>query len=159
MVWRARVLVVANVTATSQELLDALLEREQRGPIDVTLLMPATRIGFSGREEAAERLDQALERWHEAGLTAQGVVGDTDPVVAVHEAWDPRAFDEVIVSTLPGTSSKWLKFDLPHRVAQITSLQVAHVTAGGQRDHRYGPPPEREQPALGAFTLKSPRQR
>jgi hypothetical protein len=159
MAWRARVLVVANVTATSQELLDALLERERRGPIDVTLLMPASRIGFSGREEAAERLGQALERWHEAGLTAQGVVGDTDPVVAVHEVWDPRAVDEVIVSTLPGASSKWLKFDLPQRVAQITGLQVSHVTAGGQPDHHYGPPPKREQPALGAFTLKSPRQR
>ncbi|MDP9292936.1 MAG: hypothetical protein M3O90_00700, partial [Actinomycetota bacterium] len=93
MAWRARVLVVANITATSKELLDALLERAQRGPIDVTLLMPATRIGFSGREETEGRLREALEGWHDAGLTAQGVVGDTDPVVAVHEVWDPRAFD------------------------------------------------------------------
>jgi len=159
MAWRARVLVVANVTATSEELLDALLARAERGPIDVTLLMPATRIGFSGREEAAEQLGQALERWHAAGLTAQGLVGDTDPIVAVHEAWDPRAYDEVIVSTLPGASSKWLQFDLPHRVAQITSLQVSHVAAREQRDRRYGPPRPRERPALGPLTLKGAKQR
>ncbi|HYM56379.1 MAG TPA: hypothetical protein VES79_00305 [Solirubrobacteraceae bacterium] len=158
MAWRARVLVVANLTATSRELLDALLARAERGPIDVTLLMPATRVGFSGREEAAERLGQALERWHAAGLTAQGLVGDTDPIVAVHEAWDPRAYDEVIVSTLPGASSKWLQFDLPHRVAQITSLQVSHVVAREQRDHRYGPPPPRERRALGPLSLKGTKQ-
>jgi hypothetical protein len=159
MAWRARVLVVANITATSKELLDALLERAQREPIDVTLLMPATRIGFSGREETEGRLREALQGWHDAGLTAQGVVGDTDPVVAVHEVWNPRAFDEVIVSTLPGASSKWLKFDLPQRVAQITSLQVTHVTAGGQPDRRYGPPPPRRKPALGPLTLKGTKQR
>jgi hypothetical protein len=159
MAWRARVLVVANLTATSEELLDALLARAERGPIDVTLLMPATRIGFSGREEAAARLGQALERWHAAGLTAQGLVGDTDPIVAVHEAWDPRAYDEVIVSTLPGANSKWLQFDLPHRVAQITSLQVSHIVAREQRDRRYGPPPPRERSALGPLSLKGTKQR
>ena len=160
MAWQARVLVIANVTATSPELIDALSTRAARGPIVATLLMPATRNGFAGREEAQGRLDQALEQWREQGLTAAGVVGDPDPLVAVHETWDPRNFDEVIVSTLPGQTSKWLQFDLPHRVQQITGLDVSHVVAADRKPPRYGPPPEpREVGALGPLTLRAPKIR
>jgi len=160
MAWQARVLVIANVTATSPELLDALRARAERGPLEATLLMPATRNGFAGRDEAQGRLDGALEQWREHGLTAAGIVGDPDPVVAVHETWDPRRFDEVIVSTLPGQTSRWLQFDLPHRVQQITGLDVAHVVAGDRVQPRYGPPPEkREAGALGPLTLRAPKNR
>ena len=52
MAWHARVLVIANVTASSPDLLAALKERADRGPIEPTLLLPAARNGFAGREEA-----------------------------------------------------------------------------------------------------------
>ena len=100
------------------ELLAALQARHEKGPMVPTLLMPATRNGFAGKEEAGERLETVLTHWREAGLSAQGVVGDPDPAVAVHETWDPREFDEVIVSTPPGSTSKWMQSDLPHRVQQ-----------------------------------------
>ena len=158
MAWHARVLVIANVTATSPDLLAALKERADRGPIDPTLLLPATGNGFAGREEAQGRLDEALERWRDAGFDAKGMVGDPDPIVAVHETWDPRAYDEVIVSTLPGQSSRWLECDLPHRVRQITGLDVTHVEARQRRQPRSGPLPEREKPALGPLTLRAPRR-
>jgi hypothetical protein len=32
-------------------------------------------------------------------------------VEAVHEIWEPGRFDEVIVTTHPGATSKWLTFD------------------------------------------------
>lgn len=159
MAWHARVLVIANVTASSPELLDALKARAERGPIDVTLLMPATRIGFAGRVETEGRLEDALESMRGAGLEAAGVVGDPDPVVAVHEAWNPQAFDEVIVSTLPGHSSKWMQFDLPHRVAQITRLEVSHVETRKPQPRRSSPPRPRERSALGPLTLRAPRRR
>src|SRR3954451_18345357 len=120
MAWQARVLVIASVTANSPDLLAALKERADHGPIDLTLLMPATRNGFAGREEAQGRLDEALASWREAGFEASGIVGDPDPVVALHEAWDPRAFDEVIVSTLSGQSSKWLQDGISPQRAPIT---------------------------------------
>jgi hypothetical protein len=159
MAWHARVLVIANVTASSPDLLAALKERADQGPIDVTLLMPATRNGFAGREEAQGRLDAALALWREAGFEPKGICGDPDPVVALHEAWDPRAYDEVIVSTLSGQSSKWLQFDLPHRVAQITGLHVRHVASRERPQPRTSPPPERKRPALGPFTLRAPHSR
>ena len=160
MAWQTRVLVIANVTANSPELVAALRTRAESGPIAPTLLMPATRNGFAGKEEAGERLEAALAQWREAGLEASGIVGDPDPVVAMHETWDPRSYDEVIVSTLPGQSSKWLQFDLPHRVRQITGLDVTHVEAGRKNEPHYGPPPEkRESGALGPLTLRAPKSR
>ena len=154
----AHVLVVASVTATSDDLMAALDERVRRAsvPVDFRLVMPA-----AGPDPATTRprLDEALERWREAGFDAKGMVGDPDPVVAVHEAWDPRAYDEVIVSTLPGQTSRWMQFDFPHRVGQITGLPVSHVESRQPRQPRSGPLPEREKPALGPLTLRAPRRR
>jgi hypothetical protein len=158
MAWHPRILVIANVTASSPDLIDALRERHERNAIAPTLLMPAARNGFSGREEAQGRLDEALERWRDAGLEAKGIVGDPDPVIAVHECWDPQAYDEVIVSTLPGQSSKWLQFDLPRRVGQITGLTVKHIPSRTRTEPRSGPPPAREKPALGPLTLRAPHR-
>jgi hypothetical protein len=160
MAYQARVLVIANVTANSPELVDALRARQQQGPMVPTLLMPATKNGYAGKEEATERMQAVLAQWREAGVVANGVVGDPDPAVAVHETWDPRSFDEVIVSTLSGSTSKWLQADLPHRVQQITGCDVTHVEAGKKHEPNYGPPPEkREAGALGPLTLRAPKLR
>src|SRR3954454_7784945 len=98
MAWKTSVLVVANVTASSDELLAECRERAGRGPAEFTLLLPAT----GGDRRAAKReMERATERMRAEGLEVTGMVGDRDPVVAVHEAWDPRRYDEVVVSTLP----------------------------------------------------------
>jgi hypothetical protein len=126
MSWKTKVLVVANQTAESQELLDAMRARAARGPTEFVLVLP--RRG-TGHEAAALTLEDALERMLEAGLAVNGLVGDSDPLVAVREAWDPSRFDEVIVSTLPTNSSRWLLIDLPHRIAKVTGATVTHVVA------------------------------
>ena len=146
----AHVLVVANVTATSRDLIDAIKARAERSPVDVTLLVPGQGPGLSGREAARPRLDEALAAWREAGIQAEGVCGDANPFDAVAELWDPRHHDEVIVSTLPGQTSKWIRSDLPHRVAQFTGAPVTHVVAHDMRpEPQTGPPPERETSPLG----------
>jgi hypothetical protein len=122
MAWEFSVLVVANVTAGSDELRDALRKRAEQGTCRFTLLVPA------GGEEARERLDAALEAMRSAGLeNMSGQVGDPDPVVAVMEAWDPMTFDEILVSTLPTGSSRWLEANLPRRLEKLTSVPVRHV--------------------------------
>ena len=83
-----------------------------------------------GREAAQERLDAALAVMRDAGLELEGRIGDHDPIAAVHDEWDPKRYDEVIVSTLPTGASKWLQVDLPHRIEKITGgCQVTHVVA------------------------------
>jgi hypothetical protein len=130
MAWEFSVLVVANVTASSDELLDALRERSTDGACRFTLVMPGTGA------DRHERLEAALERMREAGLdNVEGSVGDPDPVVAVMDLWDPMKFDDIVVSTLPTGSSRWMGLDLPHRLEKLTSVPVRHVVS-------QPPPPE-----------------
>jgi hypothetical protein len=131
----ARVLVVANRTAGSDELLAALRERAARGPASFLLVVPATPHGVaweerdSGAGEAERHLARALDRFREAGLEAQGWVGDPDPVTAVEDALEAHDVDEVVVSTLPRGVSRWLGLDLPSRVRRASGRPVTHVTA------------------------------
>jgi len=147
MAWKTSVLVVANVTAASDELLAALRERAGEGPAEFMLLLPAT-----GGDSASARgeCERAIARMREAGLEVTGKVGDRDPVVAVHEAWDPRRYDEVIVSTLPTGASRWLQIDLPHRIERITDVPVRHVVSKPAEEPRptYSPPPKPEHHGL-----------
>jgi hypothetical protein len=133
---KASVLVVANRTATSDELLEALVKRVEQGRASFYLVVPATPRGASwmtdmsaGEEGAQERLAQALARWQEVGLECMGQVGDPDPLAAASDAANAGEFAEAIVSTLPKHVSKWLHLDLPHKVAHATGLPVEHVTA------------------------------
>ena len=128
----ARLLVVANRTADSDELFVALAERQARGPISVTLLAPAAwevTDPHGGRQSVRRRLRAAADRLDAAGISSEEVVGDADPLAAVEAIWDPDRFDEIIVSTLPDGISRWLRLDLPHRVERLTGRDVRHVIA------------------------------
>ncbi len=139
MAWEFHVLVVANVTATSDELLTTLKEREKQGACRFTLLMP--REGGAGHD----RLAQALEAMRAAGLgKLDGRVGDPDPVVAAMDVWDPMAFDEIVVSTLPTGVSRWLGLDLPRRLEKLTAVSVRHVVSQPRPEVQWERPPEHE---------------
>jgi hypothetical protein len=150
----ANVLVVANLTAASQHLLDALKSRAERSPIRITLVMPAQGPGLGGREAVKARLDEALEGMRAAGLQADGAIGDADPMEAVAECFDPARHDEAIVCTLPGRSSKWLQHDFPHRVARFTGVPVTHVVADDLRPApQTSPAPTHEREPLGPLSV------
>jgi hypothetical protein len=142
MAFTTHLLVVANRTVDSPELLAAIKERAERGPVHATMLVPAA---WSERAQAERRMQSAVANLSAGGITAEGMLGDADPIVAVQEAWDPGRFDEVVVSTLTEGSSRWLQIDLPHRVARLTDCQVKHVAVPERRpdEHRVTPPPER----------------
>ena len=154
MAWEFSVLVVANVTATSDELLETMRARAERGACRFQLVLPGTGA------EARTQLESALERMRGAGLKkVEGKVGDPDPVVAVMETWDPKEFDEIIVSTLPTGASRWLRVDLPHRLEKLTSVTVHHVISTPPREVQTTPAPEHEQygvlaPLAAALTRK-----
>src|SRR5215203_5625723 len=124
---KPRVLVVANRTAASDELLEALVQRVERGPTEFFLVVPATPRGAAwmtdmnaGTQGAEERLGSALARWRDVGLDCDGRIGDPDALAAAQDAANADDYDEAIVSTLPHHVSKWLHLDLPHKVAHAT---------------------------------------
>lgn len=132
----ARVLVVAHKTAATQPLLDAVRERARLGPCVFTLLVPNTTHGLhkvvdpedQGGGEAHTVLDRALPALGDAaGAPVEGIIGDADPMAAIHDAVNLRGFDEVIISTLSPRVSRWLKLDLPSKVAGL-GLPITTVT-------------------------------
>jgi GABA permease len=126
--WKRSVLVVANVTATSDELLLELRERAKAQPTSFMLVIPATQFG-GGHATARAQLDDAVAGMAAVGLEVQGTVGHPDPIVAVSEAWDPKLYDEIVVSTLPIRLSKWLHAGLPERIERITGAPVVHIVS------------------------------
>ena len=146
MAFTTHLLVVANRTVDSPELLDALAQRAQQGSIHVSLLAPTP---WSERENAQRRLKAAVDGLAAIGVPARGALGDADPIVAVQEAWDPGRYDEVVVSTLTEGASRWLQIDLPHRVARLTDCQVRHVAVPVRRlTERAAMPPPARRPML-----------
>jgi hypothetical protein len=124
----SRILIVANRTAATPGLLSEVRERVRRGPCRFALLVPRPFYD-PDTEEAAITLELALPLLENAaGARVEGLVGDTDPFVAVRQALDGEPFDEVIVSTLPTHVSHWLRLDLPARVKRL-GLPVTVVTA------------------------------
>jgi hypothetical protein len=136
---KASVLVVANRTAGSDELLEALRKRAAEGPARFHLVVPSTARGVSwvadmnaGTDAAEHDLEGALERLRGAGLDIDGEIGDPDPVAAVQDAANAASYEEIIVSTLHKHVSRWLKLDLPSKAAHATGLPVTHVEASAK---------------------------
>jgi hypothetical protein len=145
------VLVVANVTADSDELLEALRTRAAEARVRVHLVVP---IGGAGpdREAGEEQLERGLDRMADVGIEAQGQVVRGDPVDAVHEVWNAAAFDEIVVSTLPTGVSKWLRIDVPHRLEKLTGARVHHVETAPPRPEPAVTRREPNQPKSGLLT-------
>ena len=131
----ARVLIVANRTAATAALLEAVRTRAIRGPARFHLVVPASPRGLhrvvdpdiAGREEAAANLEAALPKLTAAaGSEVTGWIGDASPLAAITDAIHEAGFDEIIVSTLPGGVSRWTRMDLP-RQASALGLPVTHV--------------------------------
>jgi GABA permease len=150
MTWKRSFLVVANVTATSDDLIEAL---KARAPASFTLVIPATPFG-GGRQAAHAKLEEALAELRAAGLEAEGSVGDADPCLAVTDVWDPKKYDEIIVSTLPMRFSKWLHAGLPERIGKLTNAPVTHVVSQPPKpEPEVAPPPAHPDVAMGPLAV------
>jgi hypothetical protein len=130
----ANVLVMANETIGGEKLLDAVEERNEKGDAKWYLVVPQSRpkhgtviYDEAVRDAAQVRIDLARELLKGEGIDVVGDVGDEDAFTAAMDAIADWDIDEVIVSTLPATSSGWLRRDLIERIEQASGLPVKHV--------------------------------
>jgi len=132
----SRVLIVARRTAGSPQLIDAMAQRAREAPCNFTLLVPAFpdglhQVGDSrqpGQRAAEQHIAAAVPLLSSAaGAEVVAVVGAPDPLAAVRDALELMGFDEVIVSMLAPSASRWRRVDLPGKIRAL-GVPVAEVT-------------------------------
>ena len=72
-------------------------------------------------------MDASLARLRDAGISAQGHVGDADPVQAIEDALRTFGPDEVIISTHPEGRSHWLERDIVEHARERFAVPITHV--------------------------------
>jgi len=122
-------LVVANRTASSAPLRDALVAKAEDGRHMFVVVIPQEGGEGLHARRARGRLAQVVDRLRNDGLFAAGMIGDPDPYTATMNAVQFFRVDDIVISTLPATRSGWMRTDLIERVRRASGKPVEHVAA------------------------------
>jgi predicted deacetylase len=124
------VLLVANETVVSPAIVELLEGRAAEGPIRVSVVAPVNQpqqgyvVYYDTRRAAARRrLDKTLALLRKAGVPADGVVVESDPVAALRDAIDQLDPDEIVVSTHPRRQSRWLRRDAVEAMRRVAGAR------------------------------------
>ena len=137
------ILVVANQTIGGAKLLETIKAKAAAAGGDVRVVIVVPRVPPQHGniiyedavfEAAQVRIDLARGFLREAGISAIGEVGDPDPYTAAMDAIGEHHPDEVVVSTLPATSSGWMRRDLLDRIRDAAGVPVEHVVVDLQAE-------------------------
>ena len=137
-----RVLVLANETANSRELLDELRRIGADTTAKYFVVVPASPIETGvaathgpldlaeATQQAAERrLDYTLTTLRSDNLDADGALGDYRPLRALANAVKEFNPDQIVIATLPPEYSVWHRFDVVDRARAEFGVPVTHVVA------------------------------
>lgn len=125
----ANVLVVANETVLGQPLLDRIRARANEGDASFLIVCPQSDLSGAEHPEAERRLRAALSTLRAEGIDVHGQIAHPDPFTAAMNAVEDERTDEIIVSTLPGERSGWLRRDLVGRLRSESGIPVEHVVS------------------------------
>jgi GABA permease len=133
---RRRILVVANQTVGGKALLREIQNRSRGGESEILVVTPALASSRAAHwssdvdeaiELARQRLELSLQAIQEAGLSARGQVGDSEPNVAIEDALRQFPADEIVISTHPPDRSRWLEDGVVERARREIELPITHV--------------------------------
>jgi GABA permease len=137
-----RVLVLANETATSGELLDELRRIDAEGAATYFVCVPASpvetgqaavngpvNVWDATAEAARERLEYTLETLRSESLDATGELGDYRPLRALSNAVETFRPDQIVIATRPLADSVWQRYDVVDRARTTYPIPVTHVIA------------------------------
>jgi hypothetical protein len=131
---QTRVLVVADIWCQVDGLCDQVASELDDRNDDVLLVTPPltgrlhTILSDTDAETAAarNRLDDALRRLREHGMSAVGLVGDADPIVAIDDALAQFEAEKVVVVTETARWRSWREKRLPGYLRGL-GLPVRHL--------------------------------
>jgi hypothetical protein len=133
--------LVANETAESPELLLGATEI-QLDDLDAefVIVVPATPLNLlqqfegtakSARGLAAQRAQSTRRHLESLGIRVRSArIGNWDPFVAIEEELMNYKYEAILLSTLPPGVSRWLRVDLPSRIARrYPDIRLIHVVS------------------------------
>jgi len=139
-----RVLVLANETATSGELLDELRRIDEQRTATYFVCVPASPVetgqaAVNGPlnvrdatvEAAQQRLDHTLRQLRSEALDVDGELGDYRPLRALNHAVETFRPDQIVIATRPLEDSVWQRYDVVDRARTTYPIPVTHVIATG----------------------------
>ena len=137
-----RVLVMANESVNSKELLDELRRIGADTTTKYFVVVPASAVEtgvaashgpldvYEATQQAArERLDGTLSALRSDELEASGELGDYRPLRALSHAVDEFHPDRIVIATLPAERSVWQRFDVVDRARAQHDIPVTHIVA------------------------------
>ncbi|MDV3128986.1 amino acid permease [Mycobacterium sp. 21AC1] len=137
-----RVLVLANQTVESDELLDELRAIGAAKDATYHVVVPASPIDTgvaathgpldiseATKQAAQQRLDSTLTTLRSDNLVADGELGDYRPLRALAAAVNTFHPDQIVISTLPPEDSVWERFDVVDRARADYQVPVTHVVS------------------------------
>ncbi|CKI31986.1 amino acid permease [Mycolicibacterium smegmatis] len=137
-----RVLVLANQTVESDELLDELRRIGADRDTTYYVVVPASPIDTgvasthgpldiseATQQAAQERLDSTLATLRSEDYEATGTLGEYRPLRALAKAVETFRPDQIVISTLPPEESVWQRFDVVDRARAEHRLPVTHVVS------------------------------
>jgi hypothetical protein len=145
----ARVLVLLTEELTGPELIAELrghLGEDARGS-EVLVVAPAVeKTAFrhlmgdvdEAAAEAERRLDLSIDELLRAGISAEGAVGDSDPVMAAEDALRQFQADEILIVAHSDDQSRWFEEGLFERAEESLTPPLRMVEV--RRDERGGDP-------------------
>jgi hypothetical protein len=126
-------LVIANKTSSGEELLERLRAKAAHGERHLFIaVVPQAHGGGQALAEARARLATMLDSLAANDLLASGMIGDPDPYTATMNALELFRVDDVVISTLSGERSGWLRSNLIERASSAASVPVEHVVGDRQ---------------------------
>lgn len=107
---------------------------------EFVIVIPATPLNLlqqfegtakSARGLAAQRAQSTLRHLETVGIRVRSTrIGNWDPYVAIEQELTNDKYDAIVLSTLPPGVSRWLRMDLPSRVARgHPEIRLVHVVS------------------------------
>src|SRR3954466_15208382 len=128
--------ILALVTEpVSGEALKSALPPGEAEEAEVLVVAPAlttrTRFWLSDNDEAIGRAEavqeETVERMDEEGVDAAGDTGESDPLLALHDALQTFPADEIVLFTHPGGQHNWLEEGLVEEAEKRFDAPVRHL--------------------------------
>jgi hypothetical protein len=122
----SRILIVANKSVATPALVDTVRRRTEAGPCTFALLIPdaSNPVSAAWTLRCARRMLSKM-----VGRPVDGIVAEGDDAYAgIAAAVRAAEYDEIVLSTLSESGSRWLREELPARVEAL-GIPVTVATA------------------------------